>query len=116
MTPPRPGPAAALVVVLAVLVAGCWGEAQGREMTVLNQTSTTIQVKYRHQVGTVQSEDPVKDAGPGQRVTLFLHQAEPGCLHGTLLAVQDGRTIATLSQPCEGTEWVVPVDASPPAS
>ena len=47
---------------------------------------------------------------------LFLHQAEPGCLQGTLLAVQDGRTIATLSQPCEGTEWVVPAEASSPAS
>ncbi len=87
-------------------------------MTVLNQTSKTIQINYRHQTGTgtVEKEDPVKDAGPGQRVILFLHQAEPGCLQGTLLAVQDGRTIATLSQPCEGTEWVVPAEASSPAS
>jgi hypothetical protein len=111
-------PLAALVVVLAILAAGC--ESQGREMTVLNQTSKTIQINYRHQVwigtDTVDKEDAVKDAGPGQRVILFLHRAEPGCLHGTLRAVQDGRTIAALSQPCEGTEWVIPAAPGSPAS
>ena len=40
----------------------------------------------------------------GQRVIIpGLHRAEGECLRGTLIAIQNGRSIATLSQPCRGT-------------
>ncbi len=77
-------------------------------MTIWNQTSATVDVNYRRIVGTTEMEDPVMTVPPGQRVNVVgLHQAEGKCIRGTLVAILDGRTIATLSQPCRGVEWVI---------
>ncbi len=101
------------MVVLAFLVSGCnllpMAEDQGRGMTIWNRTAKSVQIEYRRVVGTREQEDPVMEVAPNQRVIVVgLHQAEGACLRGTLLATQDGRTIATLPQPCQGAEWVIP--------
>ena len=57
-------------------------------MTIWNQTSATVDVKYRRLVGTTEMEDPVMTIPSGQRVTVVgLHQAEGECIRGTLVAV-----------------------------
>lgn len=116
--PSRP---AALAVLLAIVAAGCgllpMAEDQGHGMTILNLTSKAIRVDYRRVVGAAEMEDLVTEAVPNQRVIIVgLHQAEGKCLRGTLIAIQDGRTIATLAQPCEGTEWVIPAAAGSPGA
>ena len=86
-------------------------------MTILNQTSATVDVTYRRIVGTTEMEDPVMTVPSGQRVSVVgLHQAEGECIRGTLVAIQGGRTIATLSQPCRGTEWVITQPEVSPSS
>lgn len=101
----------ALVAAVAVTVAigGCvLGEDVGEGMTIWNRTSAPIDVNYRRIVGTTEMEDPVMTIASGQRVIIpGLHQAEGECLRGTLIAIQNGRSIATLSQPCRGTAWEI---------
>ncbi len=104
----------ALLRVLGVLVAiggltGC--EDYGTPgMTIRNETSAPIDIIYRRPMGptNVEAEDVVAQVGADQGLTVIgLHQTEGPCLRGTLIAVQDGREIATLSQACEGAEWVI---------
>lgn len=112
-------PVAILVVILAILASGCgllpMAEDQGQGITIWNQTPKAVRVDYRRVVGTRERQDLVMEIAPNQRVTVVgLHQAEGTCLRGTLIAIQDGGTIATLAQPCEGTEWVIPAATSNP--
>ena len=79
-------------------------------MMIRNQTSASVEIIYRRPMGptNVEVEDTLVDVGPSQGVTVIgPHQTEGPCLRGTLIAVQDGREIASLSQPCEGVEWVI---------
>jgi hypothetical protein len=101
--------------MVAGTLTGCMREDQGPGMTIWNQTSASVVVNYRRIVGTTEMETLVMEIAPNQRVIIpGLHQAEGTCIRGTLLAIQGGRTIATLSQPCERTEWVITdPDASP---
>ena len=86
-------------------------------MTIWNRTSATVDVNYRRIVGTTEMEDLVMTIPSGQRVIIpGLHQAEGECIRGTLLAIQDGRSIATLAQPCRGAAWVITDPAEPLAS
>jgi hypothetical protein len=95
-------------VTVAAALGGCMREDQGEGMTIWNRTSATVEVDYRRVVGTTEMEDPVMTIPSGQRVVVVgLYQAEGECLRGTLVATQDGRTMATLSQPCRGTEWEI---------
>ncbi len=92
-------------------VSGGFAERYGTDgMMIWNKTSADIDVSYRRAMGNegVMAEDFVQNVGANRRVTVIgLHQTEGPCLRGTLIAVQGERTIATLSQACEGTEWVV---------
>jgi hypothetical protein len=104
-------------VAMAGALAGCMREDQGGEgMTIWNQTSATVDVNYRRTVGTTEIEDLIMTVPSGQRVNAVgPHQAEGECIRGTLVAILDGRTIATLSQPCRGAEWVIKEPEVPPS-
>jgi hypothetical protein len=104
-------------VMAAWALAGCMREVQGEGMTIWNRTSATVVVNYRRIVGTTEMETLVMEIAPNQRVIVGgLHQTEGRCIRGTLLAIQDGRTIATLSQPCQGVDWVISDAEASPAS
>lgn len=98
-----------LALALAMLVTGCFGESYGTPgMQIWNQTSQAIDVIYRRQIGGVETDDDVVRVAPNQRVTVIgLHQTEGRCIRGTVIALHGDRIIATLAQPCEGTEWLV---------
>lgn len=105
-----------MAFALAVLTAlcclsGCFAEDYGTAgMTITNDTSGAVEVIYRRQVGPTPNlvDDRVAEIGPNQGQTVIgLHQTEGPCLRGTLVALQGGREIARLSQPCEGHEWVI---------
>jgi hypothetical protein len=103
----------AFAVLAAVCcLSGCFfGEDYGTPgMTISNETSEPVDVFYRRQMGPTPNvvEDLVVEIGPNRSLSVIgLHQTEGPCLRGTLIAVQDGREIATLAQPCEGDEWVI---------
>jgi hypothetical protein len=104
-------------VTVAGALAGCMREDQGQGMTIWNRTSATVEVNYRRIVGTVEMADLVMEIPSNQRVIVVsLHQAEGECIRGTLLAIQDGRTIAALSQPCQGAQWVITDPEGSPSS
>lgn len=105
--------ALAVLTVLCCL-SGC--EDYGTPgMTITNETSEPVQVIYRRQMGPTPNvvDDLVAEVGASQGQTIIgLHQTEAPCLRGTLVAIQDGREIATLSQPCEGDDWVITIPDS----
>jgi hypothetical protein len=99
-----------LVATMAVAgaLAGCLGEDQGQGVTIWNRTSASLDVNYRRIVGATEMEDLVMTIPSGQRVIVVgPHQAEGECIRGTLVAMQDGQSIAQLSQPCRGADWVI---------
>jgi hypothetical protein len=105
---------AGCAIILAAFAAfcaltGCFAENYGTDgMRIWNRSSADVQVSYRRDIGGREVEDPVIEIGPNQGVSVIgLHQTEGDCLRGTLIATQAGRTLATLSQPCEGAEWVI---------
>jgi hypothetical protein len=80
-------------------------------MMISNQTAAPVDVIYRRDIGGVETDAEAAHIGANQAITVIgLHQTEGPCLRGTLIALQDGREIATLSEPCEGTEWVIGPD------
>jgi hypothetical protein len=96
------------IVVLAGAFAGCLREDQNPGMTIWNRTAASVTVNYRRVVGTTEMESLVMEISSGQRVIIpGLHQAEGDCIRGTLIAIQTGRTIATLSKPCQGAAWEI---------
>jgi hypothetical protein len=102
----------ALAVLATVCcLSGCFFEDYGTPgMTISNETSEPVDVFYRRQMGPTPNlvEELVVEMGANRSLSVIgLHQTEGPCLRGTLIAVQDGREIATLAQPCEGDEWVI---------
>ena len=92
-------------------LSGCFGEDYGTPgMMIWNQTDAPVEVYYRRPMGPteVEFESLVQKVGANQGVSVIgPHQTEGPCLRGLLVAIQAGREIAALSQPCEGTEWFI---------
>jgi hypothetical protein len=83
----------------------------GSGVRIWNRTEGRITVRYLLPSGAKDSLFGEIDvaAGESSRETgIFRAYAnDRGCVPGTLVAEQNGRQIALLNQPCEGTVWEV---------
>ena len=79
--------------------------------------SKAVEIHHSRLVGTVYKDDLIIEIAANQRaVVRGLGLAKGECLRGTLIVIQDGRSIAAFGQPCDGTEWVIPAASASPAS
>jgi hypothetical protein len=93
--------------LIALLVAGCSDMDAARPVTIVNLTTGPIEVALheRSSAGVDHLTSPMT-IPPGARQGFYgtlLHS----CMTGSLVATQDGRTVATIEKPCEGSRWEI---------
>ncbi len=95
------------VALVALLVAGCSDMGAARPVTIANLTSGTVQVTVHETSGDgLDHPEAVETIAPGATRGFngpLLHS----CMTGTFVVIQDGRTIATIAKPCEGSQWEI---------
>jgi hypothetical protein len=99
-----------VTVACASCLSGCWfAEDYGAEgMFIRNDTASPVLVVYRPAGADPIEQEVLELAAGSGATTLGVHQGrEEECAEGTLVAIQDGEEIATLSQPCDGSDWVI---------
>jgi hypothetical protein len=95
------------VTLIALLVAGCSDMGAARPVRIVNQTTGPVEVTV-HETSSdgVDHATTVETIPPGATHGFY----EPlfhSCMTGTVVAVQGGRTVATIAKPCEGSQWVI---------
>ena len=105
------------VAVLAMVIAGCSDMDSPTPMTIVNRTTGPVDVVLHETLSSgADSPTPIMTLPSGETRTLSGPFGGGGpCLHGDLVATQNGRTVATLAKPCEGNRWEIGSAAASPA-
>jgi hypothetical protein len=95
------------IALIALLVAGCSDIGAARPVTIANLTSGPVEVTV-HETSSDGLDHPgaVETIPPGASQGFngpLLHS----CMTGTFVVIQDGRTVATIEKPCEGSHWEI---------
>jgi len=106
------------VAVLVMVIAGCSDMDSPTPMTIVNRTTGPVDVVLHETLSSgADAPTPIMTLPSGETRTLSGPFGGGGpCLHGNLVATQDGRTVATLEKPCEGSRWEIGSAAASPAS
>lgn len=93
--------------LVMLLVAGCSDMDMAGPVTIVDQTSGAIDVTLHETSG----QGPMHTIARGEQYGFFASLLN-SCMTGTLVATQDGRTIATIVKPCESSEWKITGDGA----
>lgn len=105
--PRRVGLIPAIPVLLAGLAACSSDTGLPQPMTVVNQTGNPVVVTIVGELDQYEELPMTLSGGGGIGLVAGpFHGAEP-CMRGSLVATQDGKTIATNDHPCPGSRWEI---------
>jgi hypothetical protein len=105
--------------IVAMLIAGCSSDMDTpTPMTIVNRTAGPVDVVLHETLSSgADSPTPIMTLPSGETRTLSGPFGGGGpCLRGDLVATQNGRTVATLEKPCEGSRWEISSAAASPAA
>ena len=106
------------VALVAMLIAGCSSDMDGpTPMTIVNRTAGPVDVVLHETLSSgADAPTPIMTLPSGETRTLSGPFGGGGpCLRGNLIATQNGRTIATVEKPCEGSRWEINSAVVPPS-
>jgi hypothetical protein len=99
-------------VLVALFVTGCSDMGAARSVRIANLTGGPVDVSVHEtssdgldHPGTVETIPPGASRG-------FYEPLLDSCMTGTFVVIQDGRTVATIEKPCEGSQWDITDDGA----
>ncbi len=101
------------VGLTALLGSGCSDMNAARPVTIANQTAGPIDVTLHETSGEgVDHPTTTVETIPRGATQGFYGPLLHSCMTGSLVATEDGLTIATIDKPCEGSRWEITAEGA----